>query len=666
VVDAVPDRRGDLRVGAFVIVRTDAPTAVIRAGLVLPPSGLAAADLVEVEAAAADLGWPVLSHESFVRGPVRFVAWKGEAALVAYDLDRVVGLLGRRTHPTRDGRGLSVALLTARRRRGGHSAGRRVAPDAHTPEVMLRAYDGRRQRARFTATADGTWHPSRLVDLVQLFHAQTGRYPRDPADLCCQVDVPPAPEGDDPGAVAGRTTALARCYARLFDRHRSLVGHLGGADQPASPGWYGRRWLEMTGLVPPLSRWWGDLDPRVLGALEAYHGPEVALLHRAEPVPDCYLLDVLSEFVLGAANVGVWDWLTAERLEVVPLDPGEVRERIAALGREALTDGAVRREFGGTFLRQISEADVLPHRVPEPDGSYHSKVGPLYCLEPSLWHAFDVVRSRIETGSGLGQIIEAWELRPVGRVRGLHPLSLPWGTFDPNAEGADLFRWLVESRVKLQAGEVDPGPAWTPEEAARTVKAAAVALVGSFAQVISTPSPGRVSVVLVGGDGRSEIRRSSRVETPGHWYFPPAAAAILAEGRLTGYAARELVSAHGGRPLYSATDSVIASGLTPEAALAVQRDFEHLNPTRLGGPRIVAGPEGLRQYPRHRDGSLVLRITGENFGEPRTDERGEPYLPRVPLTFTGWHTLRYVLTDPGGRPVHWSEHGLGELLEVLP
>ena len=63
--------------------------------------------------------------------------------------------------------------------------------------------------------------------------------------------------------------------------------------------------------------------------------------------------------------------------------------------------------------------------------------------------------------------------------------------------------------------------------------------------------------------------------------------------------------------------------------------------------------------------AAVLRITSENFGEQRTDERGEAYLPRVPLTFTGWHSMRYVLTDPEGLPVRWSEHGLGELVEVV-
>ncbi len=415
------------------------------------------------------------------------------------------------------------------------------------------------------------------------------------------------------------------------------------------------------------------MDARLLGAMEAYHGPEVVLFDRARSIADVHYFDVLSEFLLGAANIGVWRWLTAQELVVVDLDPAEVRERIAALGPDALRDPGLRREFGPLFLRIVPEEDELPHRVPQPDGSYRTKVASLTCPEPSLWHAFDAIRSRFAVGRAPERVTDAWSVVPVGRMGGLRSITLPWGTFEPNEPGADFFRWLVERRVLLQSGEIDPGPGWTPDSAAAALKACGVALVGSFAQVISEQSAERRRVVLIGGGGTTEVRWSPRsrrdgpwrIESPGHWYFPVAASAILAEGRLTGYAAREAVRDEGGRPLYAATDSVIAEGLTPESALAVQRAFERLNPTDLHGPHIEAASDGLRLYPDRRTGPLVLRITDENFGEPRTDERGRTYRPRVPLTFTGWHSMRYLLTDSDGRPVHWSEHGLGELIEVL-
>src|SRR5262249_43087825 len=157
-----------------------------------------------------------------------------------------------------------------------------------------------------------------------LQHAQSGRFPRNLGDLCSRLHVAPPADGDGPEALAERTAAIVRCYARLAERHRSLVGPYGAPDQPASPGWYGRRLPEISGLVPPLKRWWGQLDPRILGALEAYHGAEVVLFHRGEPVTDCYLFDQLMQFVVGAANIGVWGWLCAERLEVVTMDSRDV------------------------------------------------------------------------------------------------------------------------------------------------------------------------------------------------------------------------------------------------------------------------------------------------------------------------------------------------------
>ncbi len=663
--DVVPGARGDLGLGAYVIAHADSPAAIMRGGFVIPDAGLDPDELEEVEA----VGWRVLTRDKFVRGPLRYELWKGEAVLAAFDLDRVLGLVARRWTQTRDGRGLSLALTTAKKRKGGHSRRKVTAPDKNIPGVSIRAYDGRRQRVGFGSNADKTSHPASLVDLVQLRYAQSGRYPRDLSDLRTALGVPAPQGGSTPAALAGRVRTIAECYARLFARHRSLVGDFGGPGRPTSPGWYGRRWPEMMGLVPPLSRWWDDLDPRILGAIEAYHGPEAVIFERALSVPGCHLFDVLSEFVVGAINIGIWDWLVAERMGIVPLDPDEIRERIDALGRDALTNPAARREFGGVFLRFIPKEDVVPHRVPRPDGSFHMKVAPLSCPEPSLWHAFDAIRSRFEKGAAPERIVGAWALRPVGRIRGLRPLDLPWGTFDPDADDGDFFRWQLKRRIGLQTGDVDPGKAWSAGEAERTLKACVVALIGSFAQVNSDPSPNAVRTVLVSGDGSAEVRRTRRPhrrETPGAWYFPPAGAAILAEGRFTGYAARSAVSTHSGQALYGATDSVIAADLTPQAALAVQGELERLNPTDLGGPRIVASPDGLRQYPGERDGALLLRMTEHNFGGPQVDERGETYLPRVPLTFTGWHSMRYVLTDPDGMPIHWSEHGLGELIEVLP
>ncbi len=255
-IDAVPDARGGLGLAAFATIHADAPTVLMRSGFLLPPSDLKVAGLDEVEGVATQLAWGVYPHRSFVRGPLTWLVWKGESTLAAYDLDRALGLLQMRQTTTRDGRGLSLAFATTTKRKGGRSRRRGMAADRNLPGVTLRAYDGRRQRARFTSNGDGVWHPARLVDVVQLFHAQTGKYPKEVADLCSRLHLPAPTGGEGPEALAARAVAIARCYAALFHRHRSLVGPYGGPDDATSPGWYGRRWLEGMGLVPPLTRWW--------------------------------------------------------------------------------------------------------------------------------------------------------------------------------------------------------------------------------------------------------------------------------------------------------------------------------------------------------------------------------------------------------------------------
>jgi len=443
---------------------------------------------------------------------------------------------------------------------------------------------------------------------------------------------------------------------------------VGGNLSPSAvttPGAYGRAILERTGLVPPLSRP-GFLDhgPRILGTMESYHGGEVILLDRGEPVEASVYVDVASQFVQAAIHLGAWRFLTAKRIGVEDLVPTELERQIDELRPSALTDPRTYRRFGLVFANLVSAGTSLPQRVPGGGGSYTSRVGAFTCPEPTLYSALDLIRARFEDG-GTPQIDSAFRLVPRGRVRGLDPFTLPGaGSFDPN--GADLFRWLFEVRVRVRSGEVEVPAPWSRTDLATTLKAAAVALIGSFAQIIPSPERSRsVEVQVTDGRGSTRTVRTRRPESPGDWYCPPLAVAILAASRLQGFALRHLVEAEGGRSLYSATDSLVATALSREATCRILAAFEHLNPTGLHGPRVTASSDGLRVYFEHRDGPLALRIVPETLSEEVfTDEQGERYVLAVPLTFTGWHTMRYTLVDQSGRPVVCSEHGLGDLVDA--
>jgi hypothetical protein len=458
-----------------------------------------------------------------------------------------------------------------------------------------------------------------------------------------------------------------KIYSKLEARHRSLVGGDLSPSAVTTPGAYGRGVVERSGLVPPLSRpGFLDSDPRILGTMEAYHGPEVVLAHRGEPVSGCAYMDVAAQFVQAAIHLDAWRFLVASRIEVEDLDAVDLERALDELSEEALTDPRTLHRFGPVFANLVPSGATLPHRVPGGNGSYTTRVAPFKCPEPVLFSALDLVRARFADGKA-PKIASAFRLMPRGKIKGLRPFALPGaGTFDPNAPGADLFRFLFEGRVRVRSGQAEVRAPWPSKDLATTLKAVGVAFIGSLAQVIPQAERLRsVAVEII--DGRGDVRTASTrwPETPGDWYCPPIATAILAASRLEGFALRRLVEAEGGQALYSATDSVVAADLSPEATVNVLHRFEQLNPTGLHGPRVAAGPDGLRIFPQHLDGPLALRVVPETISaEVLEDERGERYQLAAPLTFIGWLQMRYVLTDPKGRPVYFSEHGLGDLVDT--
>jgi hypothetical protein len=663
-IHAYPDKWGGLGLAAFFQAHIDVPTMPLRKGFVLPPK--APEDEVErVKQVADRLGFEVHSHEDFVVRGLKRIAWNLSMATAVYGF-ATVGLLGIRVVKSRKGDGLSVAFKKTRRRVGGHSEKQRVMHDAFVPSVTIRPRTGRIGTAKWTSTSAKVFRGGPVVDLVTLAHSQGGKFSRSLGDLAASLGIVPPKHGRTPEALASQVAAIAHCYAKLSARHQSLVRGTRSPSVVPTPGAYGQTVMELSGLTPPLSRpGFLDHDPRIVGTMESYHGAEVVILHRRESVPGCTYMDVAAQFVQLAIHRRDWRFLTAKRIEVEDVDPAYLEEEINELGEDALTDPRMYRRFGMTFTNIVPRGATLPRRVPNTDGSYRTQVGPFTCSEPVLFNALDVVRARFEDGE-CPQISSAFRLVPRGRVKGLRPFDLSGaGTFDPNEPGADLFRFLFEGRARVRSGEAEVHTPWSRKVLATTLKAIAVAGIGSFAQVIPKATRSRsVEVAITDGRGERRMVRTRRPEVPGDWYCPPVAAGILAASRLQGFALRRLVSSEGGRPLYSATDSVVAADLTPDATCRVLEAFERFNPTALHGPRVVAGHDGLRVHPNYLDGPLALRIVPETLeGKARTDRQGDRYQLAVPVTFTGWHTMRYILTDPDGHPLFHSEHGLGDLID---
>jgi len=663
-IHAYSDERADLGLADFALAHAAAPGVPLRAGFVLPPK-VRQDEVAHVRSVAKRLGIEVRSHEEFVRYDLKKVAWGLSSVTVGYGLFETLGLLAVRIVEARRRGGLSIAFKTTRRRTG-RARRLRVTSDAWIQRVTIRARNGRAGTARWTLQADKVPKGGPLVDLVTLAHAQSGKFPRSLGDLAASLALAVPEDGRTPEALATQVLAICQTYAKLEARHRSLVGGDLSPSVVTTPGAYGRGIVERTGLIPPVSRpGFLDHDPRILGTMEAYHGPEVVLAHRGEPVGSCGFFDVASQFVQAAIHLGAWRFLAAKRIEVKDLDPVDLADEIDELSEDAITDPRTLRRFGMVFANVVPSEGTHPHRVPGGNGSYTTRVAPFTCPEPVLYNALDLVRARFADGKA-PQIASAFRLVPQGKIKGLRPFTLPGaGTFDPNAPGADLFRFLFEGRVRVRSGQAGVPAPWSSKDLATTLKAIGVSFIGSLAQVVPQAEGSRsVEVEIIDGRGDTRTVRTHRPETPGDWFCPPLAAAILAASRLEGFALRRLVETEGGLPLYSATDSVVGADLSPQAAVNVLHRFERLSPTGLHGPRVVAGSDGLRVYPQHLDGPLALRVVPETLsGETFEDKQGERYQLAVPLTFTGWLRMRYVLTDAEGRPVYFSEHGLGDLVD---
>ncbi len=656
-LEATSDPKGHLSLAAFALSHTDAPQTPLRLGFVLPPDGASDAAL---EAEAKRLGADVLSHRGFV-GLIRRTCFYDRAVLVAEPA--TLGLLAVRTTSTRRPGGLSLQFRTYRRK-VDRSGRRRVKGDAWIPGVGILARDGKRSNMWWIQAADRRSGGGPIVSVLTLVGAQLGRFPASLGEAAVSLGLPAPKEGHSPAAVLERALTAGRVYAKLAERHRSLTGGIRSPGAMTTGGSYGRAIIERTGLVPPLSRpGFLDHDPRILGTFEAYHGAELLLGHRGGPIDGCTYFDIMAEYVLAAIHVGAWGALTAKTLHVRDLDPKTVSRRASQLTEGDLYEPAHYRRWGLTFIRVVAAGGVFPHRVSDPDGGWRTKIAPLRLDEPLLYSALDVARSVVQTGR-VPEIVSAFRIEPQGRVAGLVPFKLPGtGEIDP---AEDLFLQLLRARVRVQTSDPEAplGP-WTARDLAAALKTSVIALIGSFAQILPQPERSRpVPVKLTDGSGEVRTCPTRRPETPGDWYCPPLGSAILAAGRSMGYALRRQIEREGGPVLYGATDSAICSGLSPEAALRIGAAFEPLNPTGLGGPRITAGANGLRMYPEHRDGSLVCRIVGESFESvSRIDEAGEPYHRQIPLRFFGWHMLRYIVMSSEGRPVRWSEHGVGDLVD---
>ena len=236
-----------------------------------------------------------------------------------------------------------------------------------------------------------------------------------------------------------------------FDRH--AIDLL--PERAQSPASIAKAYLREMGVTPLLDRE-PQLPGEILGqTMSAYYGGRTEVHIRKAPVPVVYV-DFLSMYPTVNSLLGLWPFITAERIEVV-----DATAEVQALLDDVTLDDGFDPLFwpGLTFFAQIvPEGDVLPVRAEYDGSSFTIGVNPLTADRP-LWYAGpDLVASTLLTGKA-PKVVQAFKLVPHGTLSTLRPVNLAGVIpIDPRAD--DFFRFVIEERrrVKQAQRRGDPVP----------------------------------------------------------------------------------------------------------------------------------------------------------------------------------------------------------------
>jgi hypothetical protein len=442
--------------------------------------------------------------------------------------------------------------------------------------------------------------------------------------------------------------ATAELYERAIREYRRHPIGL-QATRAYSPASIGKAYLDQIGIKPRLERQPG-FSRDVLGkAMSAYFGGRTECRIRRVPVPVVYC-DFLSMYTTVNALMGLWDHVTAQRIDVHDASD-EIRQFVERIDVEDCLDPAMWRELPA--LVQIKAGgDVLPVRAPYDGTNWNIGSNPL-CADEPLWYALpDAVASKVITGHS-PEIVRALRLAPVGRQRGLKRVKLR-GEVDVDPRSEDFFRAVIERRKGLR-----PGEAVLSESLKVTANSTSY---GIYAEMRRRELPGRQRerITVHGKDDPFEADTHTP-ETPGPYCFPPMAACITAAARLMLATLEMLVAGAGGTWAFCDTDSM-AIVATEEGGLGECLGGPHhtsdgeeairaLSFDRVDG--IVRRFEALNPYDRTIVPGSVLEIEQENYepvgSKPEEVDRDRPRQ----LHCYAISAKRYALynLDPEGRPI---------------
>jgi hypothetical protein len=380
--------------------------------------------------------------------------------------------------------------------------------------------------------------------------------------------------------------------------------------------------------------------------MQAYYGgrSEIRIRHQEMPVVVC---DTTSEYPSVAALLNLWPLLVAAdvKVEECTVEARKVLDRVTS---ETLLDPCIWLQLG-FFAYVKSAGDVLPVRsVYGESETTNIGLNPLNSKEP-IWYAGpDLAASKRKTGRA-PRVIQAFKVVPRGSQDGMKGASIGSRKFNPAKD--DFFRAIIEERNSLPKGH----PHYL------LLKIIANSMYGIFAELNKYEYGKNSAKKLKVFSGQHKFNETScKIERPGKWYFPPAAALITAGGRLMLSILEHMVESLGGTYLLTDTDSMLFVA-SPNGRLVACPGGPHkmadgtqaVRAIRWNQvKRICAKLNSLNPYKRNIVGQ-ILKIEDCNYN--RAGEQHQLY----GLAVSAKRYVVYKRTGSAFRIIKPSEHGLG-------
>ena len=447
--------------------------------------------------------------------------------------------------------------------------------------------------------------------------------------------------------------------------------------QAYSPASIGKAYLHAMGIEPIMNRQ-PDIPPKYLGhAQSAFYGGRASARIRKNPTPVVFT-DFLSMYPTVNTLMKLWRFTTAGQIRF-DLD---CKAEIEAFLRQIKPDNLFNPEAWSkltAFVKIIPNGDILPERAKYGTETQAWQIGINYLYAGShdgtkaAWFSLpDVIATVVMTGR-IPEIVDAFRIESDSILSGLEPVKL-CNQVEVDPAKHDFFKYVIEQRIGLkQRNDL------TDTEKDRLKKSLKVLAnatsYGIYAEMIREESDHPVNVLCHGIDATPFTCRVAHPDKPGEYCFPPMAALITGAARLMLALLEHTVTAMGGTYAMEDTDSMAILATEnggfipcPGGPYKTKDGRDAVRALSWQQVRDIAGRfASLNPYDRDAIPGSILKIEDDNF-DPATGQQRQIYCLAI-------SAKRYALflKDHHGNPVllrkgqnneknHWSEHGLGHLL----